>query len=634
MKTTKLFPLALAALMLGACSSDSINEQGTDKGFDADGNGFLSVSINLPTQKTTRAANDVFKDGTTAEYEVKDATLLLFGGADAATATCQGVYSIDLSQFDDNTDDDQITTQYQTVQKVDAVTGTYAYALVVLNKNDIDLDAFKSKTLKEITNGATSVTSETDFTSKGFLMTNAPLSDKAGTSTGVGAKETTVTTTILTPVTENIYPSKSEAEAGDKAEITVERAVAKVSLTTKISGDKELAITNNTGKTSSDKISFSIDDAWALANKNNVTYLVRNWNQIRPSTLANGNKFGDEWYLLKSEIATENTAAGENVISGVTDARTSNPYRFAGTNNIGAGSYPLGYANEAYRTYFGADPNYDSNNAVATALPTADDFTADTKYCLENTFDVQHQNVKYTTCAIVKATFGDGADFYTRGTQTNVIYKESDIKTYAVKSAIDLYGQAAIDKALAAITDKGTDTYTGVVNEDNVTLTYETDASTGQYKVASVSVKVSVSKNGTAETSLDKTYADTDFTGDADPSLAQLNSKSAFLAYKYVGGAAYYTILIKHFGDELTPWNAEGKSQAYPDNNENQYLGRYGVLRNNWYDIEVTGLTGLGSPVIPNVIEDTTTDDKVERYIACKINVLSWAKRTQSAVLQ
>lgn len=85
----------------------------------------------------------------------------------------------------------------------------------------------------------------------------------------------------------------------------------------------------------------------------------------------------------------------------------------------------------------------------------------------------------------------------------------------------------------------------------------------------------------------------------------------------------------------MTPW-ANGKldvgTLVYPGPNaEANWLGRYGVLRNNWYDISVTGVKGLGSSEVPEVTTDT--DDELKSYIAVQINVLSWAKRTQGAIL-
>ena len=118
--------------------------------------------------------------------------------------------------------------------------------------------------------------------------------------------------------------------------------------------------------------------------------------------------------------------------------------------------------------------------------------------------------------------------------------------------------------------------------------------------------------------------------------LEDLNS--AIYITKYTNAESYYTVLIKHFGDDLTPWNEANKTDnPYPDNDssaDNNWLGRYGVLRNNWYEIEVTGIKGIGSATVPDVNDDPTPDDNVEKYISVKINMLSWAKRKQSVTLE
>ena len=106
----------------------------------------------------------------------------------------------------------------------------------------------------------------------------------------------------------------------------------------------------------------------------------------------------------------------------------------------------------------------------------------------------------------------------------------------------------------------------------------------------------------------------------------------------YANGVSYYPVRIKHFGDDLTPWkNTETplptvSDGAYPSTNQAaNYLGRYGVLRNNWYTINVEGIKKIGSQVVPEVTGDP--DDELADYISVKINVLSWAKRTQSTIL-
>lgn len=104
----------------------------------------------------------------------------------------------------------------------------------------------------------------------------------------------------------------------------------------------------------------------------------------------------------------------------------------------------------------------------------------------------------------------------------------------------------------------------------------------------------------------------------------------------YETGVSYYQALIRHFNDEETPWSAEtgmtnNTESIYEGNDAPKYLGRYSVLRNNWYDINIASVRTLGSPVVPELTEDP--DDTVESYITVKINVMPWAKRVQNVIL-
>ena len=66
-------------------------------------------------------------------------------------------------------------------------------------------------------------------------------------------------------------------------------------------------------------------------------------------------------------------------------------------------------------------------------------------------------------------------------------------------------------------------------------------------------------------------------------------------------------------------------------NKSDEYLGRYGVLRNNWYEINVQSIKSLGDPNVTEVTPEPV--DKKESYISVDINVLSWAKRSQNVDL-
>jgi hypothetical protein len=61
------------------------------------------------------------------------------------------------------------------------------------------------------------------------------------------------------------------------------------------------------------------------------------------------------------------------------------------------------------------------------------------------------------------------------------------------------------------------------------------------------------------------------------------------------------------------------------------------MVRNNWYDVDVTAINNFGYPADPSgqvnnpdFDDPNTPDDNIQEYISAKIHVLSWAKRTQS----
>lgn len=92
----------------------------------------------------------------------------------------------------------------------------------------------------------------------------------------------------------------------------------------------------------------------------------------------------------------------------------------------------------------------------------------------------------------------------------------------------------------------------------------------------------------------------------------------------YKGGVMfYYTTVIKHFN---------GISEAgVTEYDENKHLGLYGVVRNNWYDINIKSVSGPGEPVIPEIPDEPV--NKEHSFINAEINILSWAKRTQNVDL-
>ena len=115
----------------------------------------------------------------------------------------------------------------------------------------------------------------------------------------------------------------------------------------------------------------------------------------------------------------------------------------------------------------------------------------------------------------------------------------------------------------------------------------------------------------------------------------------------YKDGVAYYNVLIQHFGKDETPWDRKNHTvnsitgvyktingtSLSPDLTNNNYLGRYGVVRNNWYKIEITGIRQIGSPTISGPVGGGDPDDNVDNYLSVRIHITPWAVRNQSVDL-
>lgn len=286
----------------------------------------------------------------------------------------------------------------------------------------------------------------------------------------------------------------------------------------------------------------------------------------------------------------------------------TNKYRFVGSDEVGSGMY---------RTYFAKDPNYDTTGNSSATFNSSVTFSSEfgnenPQYCFENTFDVDNQIDKYTTRVLIKAKLNSGNTFYVINGDENTIFDRTAVEKEIKKQFLLEYGSWI----------KANVTSPTTVDESSLAVDFTDEA--GAVTLNSINITGVTYVSGV--TSLPSDYIET--------VIARLGS---ILEYK--NGESYYFVRIKHFGDDLTPWNSTETEKptsatgVYPSgtNRDGNYLGRYGVLRNNWYDIEVQGVKGLGSPKVPTVTTDT--DDELKSYIAVKINVLSWAKRTQGAIL-
>lgn len=604
------FPMALMAIAMGlnACSSDDpVVNTGGGKAPFADG-GYVKMAINMPSAPSSRAANDDFvnSDGLAKEYEVKNATLILFeGDDDENNAVFHSAYDLPVSMTKDG--DTQITSTTKIVKKVEnSVPNTQLYAYVVLNDNGL-LDVANSKI--NVPSSATATTlvgmkfsdfkntvvsgGADKFKNDGFLMDNAPLLNKTSS---------TSTITSLVNISGKVYRSKAEAEAKPATEIFVERALAKVTVadktgtTKKLQGDGVKTITGPTSAVSPD-VNYTIE-GWTLDVTNKSSYLGRNFNSA--------------W---KDITESEST--------------TATP-RFVGTS-------PLRTTTDLFRTYWAEDPNYGGSSYTFSSgafnyLGNGDGNLVNQKldestplYCMENTFDVANQRVQQTTRAIVKVKIGTAGTFYTFNGDNSMLYDKTNMEKRvldAIKSSTAVMGKMSTStQTVTKIEDADIkDLKLGWVKTGegtSTTLENECDGD-GKIYVLSFSVKKA-----------DGTWIPIDNNTFTDKTLVDVLQLREIMMYKE--GYAYYPVLIKHFGDDLTPWNKTTASFDDPYENpvSNKYLGRYGVVRNNWYNIDIKSINNVGSAVVPNASKNASFDDKPENYISVRINVLSWAKRNQ-----
>lgn len=579
--------------MLGSCSSsDDLNGGGNNTGSNQSGDGYVSLSLNLPTRSgsMSRAENDKFDDGLVDEYAVKNGTLLLFEGTDEANAIFAGAYALkNLSMNLVGTTKDNITTTTKITQKIKngLADGTKNfYAIVVLNDNGTLTVDDKNATLK--VNGedfpSTKKISDlqslkltkdaSDFNSTGFLMMNAPLASAAGGKDNPSSATISVASKIDK---DHIYATEALAKANSSATVYVERALAKVDVTA----------SKPTGKLKDDAtVSYTVK-GWVLDNTNKKTYYLRNTSN------------SSEWLSLKT-----------------TSAVPTKSYRFVGDD-------PMENGVQLYRTYWAKDPNYDTElttlsedfNTIGNQKPASLKELNSSDYCLENTFSVPQQNQDVTTRVIIAAQLKDDSKTFYVVNDNEKDLLDADGMKKAVKSAFlnNTDVQAWIKTGLKA---------GETIDENDLDVTVASTAGNN-------APTVSVNATGNAK-----------YTSGAAPTVTAdiTNIMKAIKVATYENGISYYPVRIKHFGDDLTPWKSSEtplptvSDGAYPkDNQAANYLGRYGVLRNNWYNIDVQGIKKLGSPVVPEVTGDT--DDELAAYISVKINVLSWAKHTQSATL-
>lgn len=568
-----LFGMAVMATALVGCSSnDNLAPDGKDN-VGKVGTAYAKFTIQLPTVSGTRAVDPKtgteFNGGTANEYAVNDAQLVIFQKAGASEGEYTCVEHINIGNLEPWTDNTPNT-------------GVTRYANITAQLNGVSLD----KTGKEyfaliiLNNGSESkVTLPTaGMTYSAWNVANnaksaaAFLNSENGFYMANAPLYSTGEPTTLVPI-KGVYSTKAEAQTNPATTVYVERGMAKVT----VNGSD-----------------FTIDDASSTYNTDKVT--INNW------TLD---------VLNKSTFPV-------HVTTGLTTGFTNiwETPRFVAT-----GSTPQ-------RVYWGKDPNYDKSTLTTVEECQKDFYIVDHNgntyngdasstftwsanttplYCLENTFDLDNMKQGQTTRVVFKATYtphnltGTDKTFFMIGNNTQIWTK---------------------DALVAQITSKAKE----MRKSTAVVVTINTDAPLlkgGSHLLSSADVTI---KDGSVDLTETFDYATLNTKLGLNNTETDANGCPKVGIKTYENGECYYIARIKHF-NELTPW---ASGQTYTDNAK--FLGRYGVLRNNWYDLTVSKVSAPGYPDVP-VVNPDVPDDEDTKFINVEVKILDWAKRSQSIEL-
>lgn len=554
--------------MTASCSSNNdLVNGGNGSGENETGVGYATLSINLPTTNGTRAGEPAFDPGDAKEYDVKDVTLLIFKEAGSSEGEYTFVETADLG------------TMAPWIKDNDN-NGITTAATITAKLSSVDLTSqYYALAILNNKVNTTDLKVKMPNTNQTYSEWNSTTTDDtkfANTTNGFymanAPQFSTGTPTTLVKI-EKIYATKQAAETSKATTIHVERGLAKVTVASLPTGLTPPAST----KYSNDKVDIT---AWNLDVTNKSTFPIHS--------------------------LTDLTTNFTTIWSASTDPAPSTGRFVDGSNTA------------FKRVYWGVDPNYSTDYATVEACQGAFNVLAANanitgnattpQYCLENTFDIDHMKQGQTTRVVFKAKytpkdFADNETFYKIGNNTDIWNKtnlEKQIKAKAQEVLSETDADKVTVKLDATENDIAGTAGTKILKEENV---LHDGVKVSPTEINSINEKLGL-----------KAAAGT------DPIVGIAT---------YASGESYYIARIKHFGDNLTPWNAG--DDTYDGNNQ-KWLGRYGVLRNNWYELTVNSVSGPGTPDVPT-IKPTDPDDENYKYISVSVKILDWAKRSQSVDL-
>ena len=554
MKIFKLFPLACAALMMSACSSDDPNNGGSTGVNDPQ---YLAVNI-VNVGATPSRASEEYENGSADENKISKVRFYFFNGdgtpylikapgADGVTGSGT-VNWLEATPGDDNTTSstpshvDKITNAVLVINGVQSAAPSAIVAVV--NPETVDPAALENNGSMRLSQLRENAVGSTFYKTDAGKVSDFVMSNSVFVNAGSDVCASLVAGHVAT--------SADKAKA-NPVDLYVERVAAKVTADVDPNAFEKGNGTNWNAsqygtKTAVGKIGaydvYAVIDGWGLADENG-----------------------------KAKVEKSVNTAWTDAILGITPWTTYDYRRSFWETSV----------------EFNAGTNQPVNHKF-------NDFKANMKaelYTLPNTPDAKITNVydnnvtKFLVAATLK--YKDEHDNW----HLAEICRYNGVMILGVDN---LKTQVALTFSKYYTSTDGS-TYTQLTKDD---ITFaEPTTSMKNYQV-------------TPTLAADPTGTKLYYIKESDGSFTQVSKDvvntaiGADKAEIRTEGKAYYYVPIKHLG---TTGN----------------LGEYGVVRNHFYKINLTGLTGFGTPVYnPNTEIDPTVPSYDNTYLAARIKVLQW----------
>lgn len=588
----KLFFMPFLAAALFSCS---------EKGLVTDGDGvtdgeseisYLSVNIVSSQEAGTRVGE--FKVGSAEENKVNSIRFYFFDEeGKAAAVKGNGATYYDVSA-------DEITNDYNTSNAGNNqnIESTVSAVIVIESPKNDGKPYFVAAVVNPTAQAP--ILSEGDEVSKlqdavadfsttdGFVMSSSVYKAKKVSYNGDKIEESDSEDMeyIMVPIFENIQPTRLEA-LENKATIYVERVLAKVSVSLNFPKDK---VTNGL---------YNLDtkiDKGADSENNAIYAKFLGWNVTatrRTSRLVK--KIDIDWAKSSGFIFD----AGWGSLSW-NDATHYRSYWAINPQN-GSSSTPI-------------ESNYNFGNwNNAKALPfvtSSSDGTYNYTYLQENAGKYENGTDEdiMTSKIIVAAQLVDK-----EGRSLELVEWGGDV--YMKSDALTALARAS---QVYTVTGGDEKTYTPLTGKA-IELVHKTVSDADEASKADSPryyVSIALKKDQPADTKYavytykDGSYKYVEITEENKNVLEDALASVGKIKY-WNTGYTYYWVDIKHLGGDV-----DGKDG----------IGKYGVVRNHWYDYTFTSVMGLGVPVPDpgETIYPETPNDEDLFYLAAEIKILSW----------